>query len=792
MTGVPPTRHRLVPVALVTLLTVIGLASCAEQPVAPDGATFAPDAPALARQAADPFVEGRVLARFTPGANGAAIASSVGAKIERDLVLGIRVLNVPAGRELALAEALARNPNVEFAEPDYLRTFGDPAVMPVNDPHIGYKWDLDNDGNIYDGQGNVVTSTGKADADMDWREAVESLPSSNGSARIGIMDTGIRADHEELTGRIAAQYDFFAGDSNAADDNGHGTHVAGIAAAATDNGVGVAGVAYTGNVQFVIAKVCGPSNRGPFSSYGCPLSAIADGIVWAVDNGAHVLNLSLGGGSGSDTEQSALQYARANNVLPFCATGNDNGPVSYPAAFPECVAVGATDWGDNRASYSNYGPEIDISAPGGDDEDPDGYSYILSSYYDSPTSYMFMAGTSMATPQATGLGALLHVLGVTDDDAKLSNMKSTADDLGASGWDQYSGAGRINVAAAVSAASGGDTNSPPTASFTYSCTDLSCTFDGTGSSDSDGSIASYDWDFGDGNDGSGSTVSHTYAAGGTYTVTLTVTDNDGATGSDAQDVSVSDGTVNSPPSADFTYSASDLTVDFTDQSSDSDGTIDSWAWDFGDGATSTAQNPSHTYGAGGTYTVTLTVTDDDGATDNESQSVTVSSSTTNSPPTASFTFTTSDLTADFTDQSSDTDGTIDSWAWDFGDGATSADQNPTHTYASGGTYTVTLTVTDDDGATDSASQDVTVTAPSTGITLSVYAYKVRGVQHADLTWSGATSTNVDVYRDGAVVATTANDGAYTDSTGQKGGGSAVYKVCEAGTTTCSNEVTVTW
>jgi serine protease len=689
-----------------TLVVGVGVAACSDQP-GPTETGPAVDAPALSQGhgQGDGFVEGRVLARFSPGANAAAVARGAGAEIERDLVLGIKVLDVPAGKEARIARALSNNPNVEFAEPDYIRTFGDPVVMPVNDPFIGYKWDLDNDGNIYDSQGNVLASTGAADADMDWREAVEALASANGSARIGIMDTGVRNDHEELTGRIAAQYDFFDGDGNAEDDNGHGTHVAGIAAANTDNGIGVSGVAYTGSVDFAIAKVCGQSNPGPFG-YGCPSSAIADGIVWAVDNGAVVLNLSLGGGSGSTATQSALQYARSNNVLPFCATGNDNGAVSYPAAWPECVAVGATDWSDNRASYSNYGSEIDIAAPGGDDENADGYSYILSSYNGGPGSYAFLAGTSMATPQATGLGALLHVLGVADDDAKLTNMKSTADDLGASGWDQYFGEGRINVAAAVAAATGGTTNSPPTASFTYSCTDLSCSFDGTGSSDSDGSIASYDWDFGDGGTATGSTASHTYAVGGTYTVTLTVADDDGATDTSSQSVSVTDGTANAPPTSDFTYSATDLTVDFTDQSTDSDGSIASWAWDFGDGATSTAQNPSHTY-------------------------------------------------------------------------------------AAGGTYTVTLTVTDDDGATDSSSQSVTVTEPS-GISLSATGYKVRGRHTIDLSWTGATSTDVDIFRDGSLLVITTNDGAYTDSTNNRGGASYTYQVCEAGTTTCSNEVTVTF
>jgi Zn-dependent metalloprotease len=161
---------------------------------------------------------------------------------------------------------------------------------------------------------------------------------------------------------------------------------------------------------------------------------------------------------------------------------------------------------------------------------------------------------------------------------------------------------------------------------------------------------------------------------------------------------------NIPPTADFTYSINDLTVTFTDASTDSDGTIVSWLWDFGDGNTSTAQNPVHTYATYGTYTVTLTVTDDDDATDSVSKDVTLTAPT---PPTAGFTYTTDCLTACFTDTSTD-DGTIVSWLWDFGDGNTSTQQNPCHTYAAAGTYTVTLTVTDDDTLTDSTSQSVTV------------------------------------------------------------------------------------
>ncbi len=165
-----------------------------------------------------------------------------------------------------------------------------------------------------------------------------------------------------------------------------------------------------------------------------------------MDNGAHVLNLSLGGGAPSAATQAALQYALSNNVLPICATGNDGAAtVSFPAAFPECMAVGSTGWGDERASYSNYGPQVEVTAPGGDVSDQAPHSYILSSWYTTNTAYAYAAGTSMATPQVSGLAALLRATGMTSASAIRSRIRATADDLGPAGWDSEYGDGRINV-----------------------------------------------------------------------------------------------------------------------------------------------------------------------------------------------------------------------------------------------------------------------------------------------------------------------------------------------------------
>ena len=162
-----------------------------------------------------------------------------------------------------------------------------------------------------------------------------------------------------------------------------------------------------------------------------------------------------------------------------------------------------------------------------------------------------------------------------------------------------------------------------------------------------------------------------------------------------------------PPVANFSFTTNGLTANFTDGSTDSDGTIASRSWTFGDSGTSTATNPSHTYAAAGTYSVTLTATDNGGATNSVTKSVTVTAPV-NNPPTANFTFTTSGLTASFTDASTDSDGTIASRSWTFGDSGTSTATSPSHTYAAAGTYSVTETVTDNLGATGSKTSSVTV------------------------------------------------------------------------------------
>ena len=253
-------------------------------------------------------------------------------------------------------------------------------------------------------------------------------------------------------------------------------------------------------------------------------------------------------------------------------------------------------------------------------------------------------------------------------------------------------------------------NDPPTADAAgpYTVDDgQSVAFDGTGSSDPDGTIASYDWDFGDGNSGTGASPNHTYAAAGTYTATLTVTDNGGATATAAASVTINPIAGSPVPDAGGPYSANagDV-VTFDGSASTDDGTIVSYAWDFGDGNTGAGVGPTHTYASGGLFTVTLIVTDDSGLATKGAGLANI-----NAPPVANpggpYACAV-DQAATFVGSGSTDDGTIVAYDWDFGDTGTGTGASPTHTYLAEGVYIVSLTVTDDLGVTHTAATTATV------------------------------------------------------------------------------------
>lgn len=264
---------------------------------------------------------------------------------------------------------------------------------------------------------------------------------------VAVIDTGVS---EGLDGflDLLPGWDFYSNDDDASDEDGHGTHVAGTIAQNTGNGTGTVGLAP--EVSILPVRVLGPD--------GGSSTDVAAGIVWAVDHGANIINMSLGGGGYSNAMADACEYATNNGVTVIAATGNDGftSYISYPAAYESVIAVGATTMDGSIAYYSNYGPGIDITAPGGDvtaDLDGDGYGDgILQETIDSTTGsfgFFFFQGTSMATPHVAGAAALLYANGIKDVADMKTALTSTADDMGATGYDESYGHGILNPVAAL-------------------------------------------------------------------------------------------------------------------------------------------------------------------------------------------------------------------------------------------------------------------------------------------------------------------------------------------------------
>jgi thermitase len=312
------------------------------------------------------FVAGEVLVKFKPGQDGPgakAIREIGGKALEKLSRIDVSRIKLPGGTtvEQALAK-LSKLPFVEYAEPNLIVR---PTAWAPADPRWNEQW----------GMRTTRVPAG-------W-----GLSTGSGNVVIAIVDTGVDLAHPDLVQRLVAGYDFVDNDDRPEDVGGHGTHCAGIAAASANNNLGIAGVCP--NCSVMPLRVMKPE--------GGSSSDVAKGIVWAADNGARVISLSLGGYFASSAQEDAIRYASSKGALVVAAAGNQGiDSPHYPAYHEDCLAVGSTDQGDNRSDFSNHGSWVDVAAPG---------TLIMSSVPGGKWEYK--SGTSMATPFVAGLAGLL-------------------------------------------------------------------------------------------------------------------------------------------------------------------------------------------------------------------------------------------------------------------------------------------------------------------------------------------------------------------------------------------------
>jgi thermitase len=392
-------------------------------------------APAAASSAYD---DDTVIVKYRSGAGAGALAdlaerTGLGRELQSIRRLGAGVF-ATKGDPAAVAAALERSPLVAYAEPNLILST---QAVP-NDPLFGDLYGLHNTGQ----------TGGTADADIDapegWDAAGLGAFPATGGVKVGIVDTGIQSSHPDLAGKLAncarsqGLLPIFSGsiqEGSCADDNGHGTHVAGTVSANANNGIGVAGVSF--NSPLAICKALG----GPLGTGST--ADVANCITWAHDKGAKVISMSLGGGA-SSTLQNAVNYAwkngAANGSVLIAAAGNDgDATLNYPAAYANVVSVAATDDRDARASFSNANADVEIAAPGVD---------ITSTWNNG--GYDTISGTSMATPHVSGVAALIRNRYPSATAAQIvAKLDGAVDDLGPAGRDPSFGFGRVNLVQAA-------------------------------------------------------------------------------------------------------------------------------------------------------------------------------------------------------------------------------------------------------------------------------------------------------------------------------------------------------
>ena len=435
---------RLLTTALLAAVSLSFFAGCGSQPLpfqsnSPNRGLNQLSTPTSSSEGA--LVPGQIIVKYRQGINAASAQtvstlSQMGAKKIHALgspASRMELVQVQAGQSVSMAtQKLTQNPMIEFAEPVFTipfpKVFSDddadddntPVAFP-NDPMFGRQY-----------------AHRMANSQAGWQI-------TRGDRRIilGIVDSGVDITHPDLKAKIVDTFNGADNNKDVKDFVGHGTHVAGIASAMTNNGLGVAGVAPECGILAV--KVSSGSSTSPSTA------GIANGIIYAAEHGADVINLSLGSSRQSQAITDAVLYALSKNVVVVAATGNDGGRIkSYPAAVPGVIAVGSTDSSDQRSRFSNYGDWVSVTAPGSD---------ILSTFpfntnLIGKTEYGSISGTSMATPFVTGLAGLVRSKYPNMPQAMVKRViEVSAEDKGAPGYDEEYGFGRVSLVSALQRAS---------------------------------------------------------------------------------------------------------------------------------------------------------------------------------------------------------------------------------------------------------------------------------------------------------------------------------------------------
>lgn len=345
-------------------------------------------------------VPGELMVKFIPG-KSASVNQAIGAK-EAGYIPSIGATRVILPKNMSVSQAInyySSKLDVVYAEPNYIYR----KAWTPNDPRLGQQYA------------------------MPRTKAIEGWDQMRGAPDIviAIVDTGVDYNHEDLASKMVAGYDFVDDDADPMDTDGHGTHCAGIAAAATNNGIGVAGMAP--NCSVMPVRVLGPT--------GGTAAWVAGGITYAADNGAHVISMSLGGAGSSTAIHDACKYSITRGAIPIAAAGNHGTTqLFYPAGHPEVLAVANTDQNDNRNPTSAYGDWVDVAAPG---------TNIMSTF--PGNTYGAISGTSMACPYVAGLAGLIKSSWRAATPVQIRNqIQNNSDFIGT--FIKY---GRINVLRSV-------------------------------------------------------------------------------------------------------------------------------------------------------------------------------------------------------------------------------------------------------------------------------------------------------------------------------------------------------